>query len=195
MTEKTTPNEKARIAWSWWRRLNPPPGSDLPGDRAALALLRRATEPRDVWLVDAYQDLRHRLGAGDDGDDRVAVLAHVLAHVREEPSPKRTFAAALGATPEGGTVLKDHLFSPLRFKRLIEARDPADLMREFRRAIRILGGSANVSDLAQSILAWDDRTRKHWSFAYFGAASADPDATSAPEADTATALPQAEATP
>jgi CRISPR system Cascade subunit CasB len=195
MTEEMTLDDKARIAWGWWRKLNPPPDSSQPGDRAALAMLRRAAEPREIWLIDAYQDLRQRLRAGNDLNDRVAVLAHVLAHVRDEPKPARTFAAALGATPEGGTPLKDHVVSPLRFKRLIEARDPVDLMREFRRAVRLLGGSANVSDLAKSVLAWSDQTRKHWSFAYFGAASADPDSTSASQADAAAALPQSEAMP
>ena len=75
MTEEMTLDDKARIAWGWWRKLNPPPDSTQSGDRAALAMLRRAAEPRDIWLIDAYQDLRQRLHAGNDHDDRVAVLA------------------------------------------------------------------------------------------------------------------------
>jgi CRISPR system Cascade subunit CasB len=179
MSADTPLEDRSGIAWDWWRDLNPPEDSRKQGDRAALALLRRAVEPRQIWLVEAYDDLRRRLRGGRDDDDRVAILAHVLAHVREEPRPSRRFAAALGARPEGGTDERDHLMSPLRFKRLIEAATPVDRMREYRRAIRLLGNRANVRDLARSILAWNDQTRRRWSFDYFGASFADPETTAA----------------
>lgn len=196
MSAETSLDDKSGIAWTWWRDLNPPEDSRNPGNRAALALLRRAAEPRQIWLVEAYDSLRRRLGGGQDGDDRIAILAHVLAHVRDEPRPARRFAAALGARPEGGIDARDHVMSPLRFKRLIEVVTPLDRMREYRRAVRLIGNRANVRDLARGILAWNDQTRRRWSFDYFGASFADPETTAAAaQSGIADQQPTPEATP
>jgi CRISPR system Cascade subunit CasB len=194
MSADLTLEDKADIARRWWRELNPPEDSGRSGDRAALAMLRRATELPEIWAIGAYHALRDQLHGGKDEDNRIAVLAHVIAHVRDEPKPRRSFARALGAPPEGNADSSDAVMSPLRFKRLIEARDAPDLMREFRRAIHLLGSTANVSDLARSILAWNDKTRRRWSFDYFGASFADPETTAAPS-ETADQQPTPEATP
>jgi CRISPR system Cascade subunit CasB len=193
MSSETTVDEKAR---RWWRDLNPKEDSGNPGNRAALATLRRATEPREIWMVEAYHNLRRRLGGGRDDCDQIAILAHVLAHVRDEPQPPQRFAVMLGARPEGSTDASDHVMSPLRFKRLIEAVTPLDRMREYRRAVRLIGNRANVGDLALSILAWNDQTRRRWSFDYFGASLADPEATAAAtQSGIADQQPTPEATP
>ncbi|WP_374310244.1 type I-E CRISPR-associated protein Cse2/CasB [Methylocella sp.] len=46
----------------------------------------------------------------------------------------------------------------------------------FRRLVALLGGTANVADLAESLLDWPDETRgesrrRRWVFDYYGQAS------------------------
>ena len=181
-------------ALGWWRSLQPftRDGRTFPGDRAALARLRRASHPVEAAAEPATLDLYRRLALlpQDAREDqiaealgRVAVLAAVLAHVKDDT--RVSLGRALGPTqpksPESA-VLK-----PLRLARLMAARGNAEIQIGFRRAIALLDGTANVGELAWLVLAWDhpergDRVRTLFAFAYHDASDHAPD--DSPEAGT-----------
>lgn len=169
-----TPGPEDRALY-WWRDLQDSrrDGSPNPkADRAALARLRRA-EPSDALTDEAVMDLyRQMFGPAFKSDDmQLAVrLALVLAHVRTEA--KASFGEALG---EGGDAAP---LKPLRFKRLLQADSSDEVIRQFRRAVDLVGNAANVRDLARLLIGWTDPaksadTRTRFAFAYFGKRTAD----------------------
>ena len=83
-------------------------------------------------------------------------------------------ASQLGPDSQG----ENAAMSALRFQRLMTAEKPEDLMREMRHAVKLLGGKVNLKDLAHAIYYWNDRTRIRWTYDYWGAGHANPDATS-----------------
>jgi CRISPR system Cascade subunit CasB len=150
------------IVFQWWRGL-----ADRSGDRAAL---RRAGTPAEVVFLPAYHDLRQRLsGTGWQSWRALASMAGVLAHVREDDA-RRRFPEQLAAPGRSGGGA---LLSGLRFRRLIQHTDRDELFLPLIRVIRLLGGTANVRDLAKSIQYWGERTRREWAFAYYEHAPAD----------------------
>lgn len=172
--------KEAGAAWFWWNQLQPRDrgGRPVPGDRATLARLRRSSTVMEAAVEPATAELYRRLAFARPERDlpRAAMLAAVLAHVREET--REPLARAIG-TPragEGSTAL----VSPLRLRRLIAARDPDDLLTLFRRMVAILGNSANVRDLARQLIAWTDArfsdiSRTQFAFAYHNAAQFAPE--------------------
>ncbi len=152
----------------WWR-------SNIDADtgraRKARAELRRADTPLAVLGVSAVHDLNrdlcdagHGLHHRADGPDRLALIAAVLAHVRE---PGAAAARRFGAGDPPS-------LSQIRFNALIRAEAPRDLIRPLTRALGIIGGSAGVRKLAEDLYWWDERTRTEWCFDYYGAADAKP---------------------
>ena len=167
------------IALSWWTSLQPALERGYRGDTGALARLRRAS------LIDAMTEesvvvLHRRLGLARRDFPRAALVACVLAHVREhEPRLKVARAAGPPSNEENGVL------SALRFRRLLTMRGEADCAIAFRRLAALLGGKVNVKDLAESLLDWNDEVkgdgrRTHWAFDYYGAGDAAPN--DAPEA-------------
>jgi CRISPR system Cascade subunit CasB len=148
--------EEAGEARKWWSRLQPRErdGRSLPGDRAAIARLRRASSILEAATEPATADLYKRLGLSFPERDlrRAALIAAVLAHVRDDTTER--VAIAIGI-PRGGADTTA-LLTPLRFRRLIAAREVDDLLIAFRRVISILRGAVNVKDLARLLLAWTD---------------------------------------
>jgi CRISPR system Cascade subunit CasB len=119
-------------------------------------------------------DLTNKLHA----PERAALLAAVLAQVRSD-DPKATIAGAIGK-PRGGEG--SPLITPMRFKKLVAAREPDDLLIVFRRLVVVLDHTANVRDLARLLLAFtgpDDRhadiARTRFAFDYHGAGQYAPD--------------------
>ena len=188
--------EEAQQAWLWWSRLQPreAEGRMIPGDRAAVARLKRAANIMEAAAEPATGDLYEKLGRANPDDvrrnfskeeatqdlPRAALLAAVLAHVRDDDRKNKSVAEAIGA-PRGGEDTTA-LITPIRFKRLVAAREADDLLIAFRRVVAILGKTANVKDLAMQLLAWtdpDDRTadiaRTRFAFAYHGASRYAPD--------------------
>jgi len=166
-------SERAAAAQRWWHSLQPGEEGRRRGDRATLARLRRASSIMDAAAEPATIDLFTKLGfkQPDCNLARAALIAAVLAHVRRDDKTG-TVARAIG-TPRGGDDTMA-LLTPLRFKRLISAREPDELLISFRRAVGILGGTANVEDLARQLLAWtdekrSDRARTLFAFDYHGA--------------------------
>lgn len=164
------------VAQNWWRGLaQSNDGKPAPGSRAALAKLRRAGSPLEVMMEPDALRLIQWLQGFDA--DRVAVVAGVLAYVREDVDARIVRIV-------GRSSLEDEMSAMLsenRFRRLLQT--PADdLLEPMRRLVR-LAKNANVADLAESILYWGDRRKKQWIFDYYRASSVTP-SSAQPEAPT-----------
>lgn len=173
-------DQRAGAVTAWWRGLQPRTenGRSLPGDRAALARLRRAGTVMQACMTPATLDLCRKLGAAPEEVDTMALIAAILANVRKDVSV--SFARQLG-----GEANDKPLLSPLRFQRLIEASEPDAQLTAFRRAIVQAGRRASVRDLAESLLDWNDQRRQRWLYEYYH--TNDPSAfstSSAPSAST-----------
>lgn len=164
------------IAYRWWRGLQDETGDgkSKPGNATALAKLRRATFVAAMAQEETI-DLFERLGFRNARRlPRVATLACLLAHVREDAA-NTLFARSIGRqsfSDKDSAALK-----PLRFQRLIDAQDEEEILRAFRRAIEIVDRRVNVADLARILLYFDDeQTRQKLTFDYYGAGLARPSA-------------------
>lgn len=60
--------------------------------------------------------------------------------------------------------------SGLRFRRLLKVKDQEELFGAMTQVISLVGGTANIQSLAQSVYFWNDRTRKDWAFEYYSKA-------------------------
>lgn len=181
MSETTTDRPQiGTAARGWWRALQPDDdeaGDRRPGDRAALARLRRCSTVTEAMAEEATLALFRRLGLAEPKDlPRVALIASVLAHVRNEPGPEqrghRRAIAAVGRTSPEDADSAD--MTPLRLRRLLACREERELMREMRRFVALAGRRVNVADLAESLFYWNDRTRARWAFDYYAAGAAAP---------------------
>lgn len=148
----------------WWREIT------REENRGGRAQLKRAKTLQEVLLVPAYHNLRHRLlGTRLVLADRVALVAALLARV-DGPDEARV-AARMAHTPGMGATRSR--VSELRFRRLLQVREPEEVFRTMRRVIALLDGVANVLDLARSLYWWPgdsgDRTRQQWALAYYDA--------------------------
>ncbi|HXN87748.1 MAG TPA: type I-E CRISPR-associated protein Cse2/CasB [Methylocella sp.] len=162
------------IARRWWTSLQPARERGYRGDPGALARLRRAS------LIDAMTEpvtvrLHRELGLTRQTFSRAALVACVLAHVRED-EPRLKVARAAGPQSSGETGV----LSALRFRRLLNMRGEDDCSIAFRRLAALLGKKVNIGDLAQSLLEWNDeekgdRCRTRWAFDYYDAGFAAPD--------------------
>jgi CRISPR system Cascade subunit CasB len=178
-------SEQANSAREWLASLRPRSlanGQVVPGDRAAIARLKRVSSVMEAAAEPATADLFRLLGFDRQYATRdlprAAVIAAVLSHVSERRA--EPMARAIG-TPRGGAD-STPLVTPLRLKRLLAAREPDDVLVQFRRTVAILGGAANVRDLAHQLLAWTDEergdlTRTRFAFDYHGAGAYAPPAT------------------
>ena len=182
--DKAVVRKNARL---WWNRLQPQStkhGKRLPGDRATLAKLRRAgplegaCEPAVITLYDGLGFPRD-VTVAKQMLARVAVLASLLSHVRDDVKVK--LARSLGPPP-GAKNGEGAALSTLRLRRLLAARGNDDIAIAFRRALAMIDHKANVGDLAWHVLVWDrdelgDRTRTLFAFDYHNAGEHAPPAT------------------
>jgi CRISPR type I-E-associated protein CasB/Cse2 len=168
------------IVLEWWSALQPHSGEGerRGGNPGALARLRRA-DLLGAAMEEVTIDLFTRLTSisklpRDILFERTALIAAVLAHVREHGNLKVAAAA-------GETTGDDHrVLHPLRLRRLFAAREERDCVIAFRRLIALLGKKANVADLAETLLDWPDERqgdvrRRRWAFDYYGAGFAAPE--------------------
>jgi CRISPR system Cascade subunit CasB len=167
----------------WWQGLQDTREDGTPNpsaDRGSRARLRRA-DRESAMTEEAVLDLYRRLAPGTTGFDamrmRLSVrLALVLVHVRPHGAagkPKR-FAEQLGRSSYSAPI-EDAAMKPLRFRRLLAARDEDEIVREFRRALDLVGNKADVRDLTRLLLRWErDKTRTRFAFDYFAGGSAEP---------------------
>lgn len=154
-------------AASWWHGLQPDPETQRPGDRAALARLRRCATVAEAMSEPATIILFRRIGATQPDDlPGIATLAAVLAHVREDV-PEGRVARRLG--PDYPEAPETARMSALRFRRLLEAAPGDDQLTAFRRMVALAGGSLPLRDLARSLLDWNDERRRRWIYDYWNA--------------------------
>lgn len=155
----------SRRTRAWWTILQPDLTSGRPGDRATLARLRRAATPLEAAEEQAAVNLARALGVGPEKFEDVAVCAAILAHVRDD-DPSTLVARRIGVDAEKPELRP--LLTPLRFRRLVEARDAAERLTQFRRLVVLADQKLNVADLALAALDWSDRRRRDWIFGYYG---------------------------
>ena len=156
-TELTPPREH-QVLLEWWNKLQ-----DNRGDRAEL---RRAASIDQVMFNPAF----HRLWRGLKGTswqraERVALIAALAARIREHRA-ERSFATQLG-TPAKGR--EKAAFSGLRFRRLLQAKDSAELLKGCSRAIAMCDNKINLPNLAESVYWWGVGVQKRWAFDYYDA--------------------------
>lgn len=156
-------DRNSAAAEGWWQKLtseDPGQKSTRGARRATLARLRRAKnsleilqEPETLRLIGRIPGRRQ---------EQVAILAGVLAHVREhDPQP---VGCAIG---RGRLDDETALMSENRFRRLLQF--PADeLLDPMRRLVHLTKGKANVDDLSFAMLNWGDGVKKQWIFQYYG---------------------------
>ena len=164
----------------WWRQMNPGPDWQGPSYTGRRAELRRATVPADVLPTEGFSVLAGQIGDRLTTCDRLLALAAaagIVSHVRENELDE-SFAAQLGKPK---TENSDNPgFSPLRFAQLQQAHDLDLFYRRMIRAVRLLGGKANVLSIADGVLQWAqeelnrlhqdnprDRLRVRWGLDYF----------------------------
>lgn len=158
--------EEARdILLEWRKEL-----SKHTGDRAAL---KRARTPLDVAQVGFYHVLVKRLRkAGyqitQNNRDAIAIAAALVARIRTHVSVS-PFACQMSVYKRG---TKTPLISKMRLRRILMAEKPTEnpenLLMELSSAIRIMGERANITDLAESVINWNDYTRRDWLYRYHG---------------------------
>jgi CRISPR system Cascade subunit CasB len=191
MSETPSPSQVAERARAWWREFQPADerGQPKDGDRAALARLRRCATPAEAMVEEATLTLFRRLGLKATDQHRLpqaAVIAMVLAHVRADAEPGADGFRPPAVRAVGRETLESEdsaRMSVLRFRRLLAARDDAELALQMRRLAALADGRINVGDLAASLFFWGDRVRQRWTFEYYAAGAAAP-RDDAPEAAT-----------
>ena len=152
--------EAADIICRWWRGLQPDPARGQKGARAALARLRHAPTLLAAAMEPETLSLCRALSAQVQDMQKVALIAAILADLREDVRGE-TFARALG-TPEDKPIC-----SFFRFRRLLEATEPEAQLIAFRRALALLKHRGNLRDLAESLLDWNDTRRQRWLYDYY----------------------------
>lgn len=164
---------KPGAALVWWQSLQPDPDRGRAGDRAALARLRRCATVAEAMAEAAAIDLFRRCEADNLNDlPTVALTAAVLAHVRRD-APKMPVARRIGPdspdSPPESALLK-----PLRFQRLMQAREPDERLVLFRRLVMLADRELNVRDLSEATLFWTGKLRRQWTYLYWSASPSDP---------------------
>ena len=128
---------------SWHRDLS-------RGERAEL---RRAAPAEDVAFSPAFARLLNALPGVDWR--RLAVVASLLARVSDHDGRRSVAAACGGVVREG------------RMRRLVETTVRDELPAQLGSILRLLGGSANVADLAAGVYYWGDQVRRQWAMDYY----------------------------
>ncbi|MBA1262331.1 type I-E CRISPR-associated protein Cse2/CasB [Stutzerimonas stutzeri] len=175
----------------WWRALQPrEAGSEsLPatlvgmGRRERARLRRCGTadellgEPSVLLLADQLIALggeQWPLFKEAITYERLALVAGVLAKVKEDARDQRSLARRLG----NGSGDERAAMSELRFKRLQRAEDIDDLFLQWRRAVQLAAGKVDVAQLADDLLTWQlelgqsatrasDGVKFRWAYDYY----------------------------
>lgn len=142
--------------------------------RASRARLKRCETVLETLMEPAAHRLLlvlHKQGLSAALDDRVLVLAAVLARVDGGQNTLHSMARVLGSNQQ-------QVMSPLRFNALMQAMrrgDSQTRLRALRRAVIVAQkeGRFSVARLAGDILFWSDETARRWAYDYWQARLAD----------------------
>ena len=139
---------------------------DNRGDRARL---RRAENPEDILLTEAFSHFLQQVPESDTWRKDLATSACIAGALSQVKTDKQSnsriynkkdsdktkkmasFAEQL-ATPLDGKSKAP--MSELRFQQLQKSTSPEDFYRRIIRAIRLLNGQVNISSLANDIIHW-----------------------------------------
>ena len=155
---------------AWWHDLQSDPKTKEPGDRAALAQLRRCATVAEAMQEPATIALFRFCGGRAQNDLCIAGLAAaVLAHVRDD-DPGQSVARRIGPkNTDKSKTAETALMKPLRFRRLLDAATPDERLIAFRRLIALMKNKVNVPDLAAALACWDESCRTRWVYEYWNA--------------------------
>jgi CRISPR system Cascade subunit CasB len=162
----------AEALYEWWedlQEIDPPKDRTRPrnSDRAGRAALRRCGTIAQIIRVPAYQHLCRRMqqkgwsASSSSQGDRLAVVAGLLAHVKEDDG--QPLAKTMSARAEGSDQPK---VSTLRFMRLLDSPDLETIFTGLRRVLPLMEHKANVKALAEDLIYWGDNIKKKWAYAY-----------------------------
>lgn len=175
----------------WWRALQPRSEEDqrLPKELLALgrgerAQLRRCKDADQLLAHKATLLLAEKLIALNDGSaafpdeaktyEYAAWTAGVLAGIKDDLRDGKTLASHLGHA--AGT--ERPVMSDLRFKSMQRSRNINDLFYQWRRALKLADGKADVAYLADDLLSWQmeldrsvskasDGVKFHWAYDFY----------------------------
>jgi len=155
-TKSSLENEEAcKVILQWWK--------DLEHRKADRANLRRCHNLNEVIFTPSYHYLWHQLkGLGFRNKTAIALLAGILAHVKENNTTS-TFAGQMAKPKEGSKPT----VSELRFRKVLTIDERNDLFIYLVRLIKLMNGSINICNLANSVYWWNDITKKNWAFEYY----------------------------
>lgn len=158
-----------KVRW-WWEGLQPEIESTarfVAGmARQGRALLSHAKSVEDAMLVSATHVLAAGLFALEQEKDYpqinaerdyqvIGLIAGLLSQVRVDTKSGKSLPQELSDVIQVATSVKSSSsLKELRFRRLMKTEDIDDFYRQMRRLIRLAGGKADVSLLADQILAW-----------------------------------------
>lgn len=149
---------EARKLIEWWKGLD--------DDRGERAVLRRSHNLAEVAFSPAYHRLRLAMSnLGSFNDDSLVMVAGLSVRVKSEDNSGSIAEQMATGRPDGSARV-----SGLRFRRLLKVKEQENLFMAMTRVIALLGGSANLRSLAQSVYYWNDITRKQWAFDYYSKA-------------------------
>ncbi len=164
--ESVDHTEPAQRLRNWWQEITQPPKSGQPNRRGELAELRRCDSVEEVLFVPAFHRAFRRLQGTPWGDRPVpaAAVIGLLAHVKSQPDGSPPFVTLL-AVPRAGSDAPR--VSEARFQRLVACTTLTELYPALIRIIRLVGDSAPVVDLANSVHGWNADVRRQWTLRYY----------------------------
>jgi CRISPR system Cascade subunit CasB len=147
----------------WWETIK-----NSSGDRA---ILRRAHSPDEAATTRPFFNLFRTIDEVEfpkNMSNRIVtflpVIAGTLCHV-DHNEPAKPVAKSMSMSSKAGSDRPR--VSEIRFQRLMRTDDRDELYLSLIRMVRLLGKTANVRDLAESILFWNERTKKRWASLYY----------------------------
>jgi CRISPR system Cascade subunit CasB len=131
--------------------------------------MRRASSPTEVVFSPSYHYLLSQLQQQDFKirRDALAAVAGLAAHIKEDTGQEMTFARQMASPKSQGSGAK---VSGLRFRRLLAVSRREELYPLLIRVIRLLDGRVNLSNLANAVYWWNERTRRQWAYDYYASA-------------------------
>ena len=173
---------------------------ELQEKRGERASLQRSTTVNDVCLSEGFRSLlmqTHTLWKIESQEWRftaLALVAAVAANVKaideRQPFAAQLAAVMSAARQKVAITSLAAVMSKGRFTRLSAVKTPDELLRQLRRAVRLLNGSVNLDSLAEGVFRWcqesDDLLNHHrrqqrptefirirWALEYYQAGDAD----------------------
>lgn len=154
--------KRTALIKSWWENMQSSeepqqsgdkPRSKNPVNRALLARLRRCHTLPDILTEQATIKLARICEVENERDlVRVGLVASVLVHVREDMQGTVSNARMIG--PKEQDDQSTALCKLPRFRRLLAVEDVESCQTAFRRLVALMGNSANIADLADSLWDW-----------------------------------------